>query len=92
MSSMSAYLAVSALLQTVKQGDKLAKTEEFIARLGYGYNIRDGFLCRQGTGEISSNDLKLLALCSDFVLVITNTVYQLNDTYKNTTKQQRSGQ
>ena len=89
---MSAYLAVSALLQTVKQGDKLAKTDEFNARLGCGYRIRDGFLYRQGTGQISSNDLRLLALCSGFGLVITNTMYQLEDKGKNTSKQPRSGQ
>ena len=51
----------------------------------------EGVLGRHGTGKMNSNGLRLLTLCREFDLQITNTMFQLPEKHKNTWKHPRSG-
>ena len=85
------YASLAAVLQTVERGDRLVLMGDFNARVGSDYMIWEGVLGRHGTGKMNSNGLRFLSLCSEFGLVITNTMYQLKNKHKNTWKHPRSG-
>lgn len=63
---------------------------DFNARVERNLDFWGGALGRLGTGKMNSNGLRLLSLCAEHELNITNTVFQQKDKYKNTLKHQRS--
>ena len=85
------YGALSTILQSVDHRDKLMLMGDFNARVGNDHEIWPEVLGRHGTGKMNSNGLRLLSLCQEFNLKLTNTMFQQADIYKNTWKHPRSG-
>ena len=85
------YSALTQLLQGVKRQDKLVLLGDFNARVGTDTEVWSGILGSHGTGNMNSNGLRLLSLCSEFDLTITNTRFQMKNIYKNTWRHPRSG-
>ena len=85
------YASLSAVLQAVDHRDKLVLLGDFNARVGCDHVVWEGVLGRHGTGKMNNNGLRLLTMCQEFNLLITNTLFQLKDKHKNTWKHPRSG-
>ena len=85
------YCALTQLLQSVKPEDKLVLMGDFNARVGTDAEVWNGILGPHGTGNMNSNGLRLLSLCSEFDLTITNTRFQIKNIHKNTWRHPRSG-
>ena len=76
----------------MKREDKLVLAGDFNARVVTDTEVWSGILGSHGTGNLNSNGLKLLSLCSEFVLTITNTRFQMKNIYKSTWRHPRSSQ
>ena len=63
---------------------------DFNATMGKELHVWGDVLGRHGMGKINSNGLRLLTLCPDLDLQLTNTLFQLADISKNTRKHPRS--
>ena len=85
------YSALTLLLQGVSREDRLVLMGDFNARVGADTDVWEGVLGPHGTGKMNANGLRLLSLCSEFDLSITNTRFQMRNIYKNTWKHPRSG-
>ena len=85
------YCSLTQLLQSVNREDKLWLLGDFNARVGADASVWPGILGKHGTGNMNNNGLRLLTVCSEFDLTITNTRFQLKNMYKNTWKHPRSG-
>ena len=85
------YSALDATLQNIPNADKVVLMGDFNARVGKNWQLWDGALGRHGTGNMNSNGLRLLTLCAEHGLVLTNTLFQQKDKYKNTWQHPRSG-
>lgn len=85
------YSALDATLNNISKTDKVVLMGDFNARVGKNWEFWGGVLGRHGTGKMNSNGLRLLSLCAEHELNITNTVFQQKDKYKNTWKHPRSG-
>ena len=85
------YSSLDSVLQNINQTDKIALMGDFNARVGRNKDLWDGAIGNHGTGNMNSSGLRLLTLCAEHELVITNTIYQQSDKYKNTWKHPRSG-
>ena len=55
---------------------------DFNARVGRNHDIWHGVNGHHGVGNMNSSALRLLSLCSEFGLAITNTFFQLCDMHK----------
>lgn len=84
------YTNLRSVLDKIPLTDKLLLMGDFNARVGRDADIWAGVIGKHGTGKCNSNGRRLLALCQSYGLVITNTVFQLPDKYKNTWMHQRS--
>ena len=60
--------------RTVSARDKIALLGDFNARVGSNHHIWNGIIGKHGVGNVNSNGLRLLNLCSEFDLIITNTI------------------
>ena len=85
------YGSLSAVLQSTNPNDKLMLMGDFNARVGKDHLVWGDVLGKHGTGKMNSNGLRLLTLCQEFNLQLTNTMFQLADIHKNTWKHPRSG-
>ena len=63
---------------------------DFNARVGAKHDVWSGVMGRHGVGSCNDNGLRLLSLCSEFGLCITNTLFQLRDMHKTTWMHPRS--
>ena len=79
----------SAINQTPRE-DKLILLGDFNARVGREYHIWGGVIGHHGVGNMNSNGLRLLSLCSEHNLVITNTHFQLKNKHKTSWMHPRS--
>ena len=70
----SFYDCLRATLQAVPHNDRLVLLGDFNARVGTNHNVWAGVVGRHGLGNANSNGIRLLNLCSEFGLVITNFV------------------
>ena len=70
------YDSLRSTLRTVSARDKIALLGDFNARVGSNHHIWNGIIGKHGVGNINSNGLRLLNLCSEFDLIITNTLFQ----------------
>jgi len=86
----SFYNCLRATLQTVPPNDRLVILGDFNARVGTNHNVWAGVIGRHGLGNANSNGIRLLNLCSEFGLVITNTLFQQRNQRKATWMHPRS--
>ena len=73
------YGSLSSVLQSTNPNNKLMLMEDFNARMGKDHLVWGEVLDRHGTGKMNSNGLRLLTLCPEINLQLTNTMFQLAD-------------
>jgi len=86
----SSYSCLRAILQAVPRNDRLVILGDFNARVGTNHNVWSGNIRKHGIGNANRNGLRLLNLCSEFGLVITNTLFQQRNQRKATWMHPRS--
>ena len=78
------YSILRDVVKTVSIKDKLIIAGDFNASVGKKVENWPGVICPNGIGKCNSNGKMLLAFCSEFQLVITNTVFKHNPHHLNT--------
>ena len=84
------YDNLRSALRSVPPQDKVALLGDFNARVGTNHHIWNGVIGKHGVGNVNSNGLRLLNLCSEFDLIITNTLFQQRNQLKTTWMHPRS--
>lgn len=84
------YETLDSTLRRVPRADKIILLGDFNARVGSSANIWPKVLGSHGVGKMNANGLRLLSLCAEHNLVITNTIFQQPDKYKCSWKHPRS--
>ena len=84
------YDTLNTALERIPRQDKILLLGDFNARVGSDYNIWPGIIGRYGTGNCNSNGVRLLALCAQHGLAITNTMFQLKARHRVSWKHPRS--
>ena len=64
------------VISGVKHKDKLILMGDFSARVGADHVTWEGVSGHLSVGRMNSNGLRLLSICSDFNLTITNILFQ----------------
>ena len=78
------YDMLEHTLRNIPQTDKILLLGDFNARVGSNNLVWGGIIGRHGVGHENANGLRLLNLCAEDNLIITNTLFQLPDKYKTT--------
>ena len=78
------YNQLASVLSGIPRTDKLLLIGDFNARIGRDNDKWPLVMCKHGIGKCHSNDELLLALCSEFELTVTNTMFKQKDE-RNTT-------
>jgi len=86
----SFYAALRSTLQHIPRTDKLLLLDDFSARVGANHQVWQTAIERHGVGKSNNNDLRLLEICSEFSLYITNTMFQLQNKFKTSWMHPRS--
>ena len=86
----SFYDLLDNTLRRIPRKDKILLLGDFNARVGTDHNTWKGVLGRHGTGKCNSNGVRLLTLCAQHNLLITNSIFQLKDKHKTSWKHPRS--
>ena len=86
------YSSLDQCLNEANKNDKIILLGDFNARVGKRNDIWRGVLGCHGVGKMNDNGLRLLSLCSEHKLLITNTTFRLRDKYKTTWMHPRSKQ
>uniref|UniRef100_W5LXS8 Endonuclease/exonuclease/phosphatase domain-containing protein n=1 Tax=Lepisosteus oculatus TaxID=7918 RepID=W5LXS8_LEPOC len=73
-------------------GDKPLLMDDFNARVGNDFRIKNGVLEHHGANKMNTNGLLLLSFCGENDLSITNTLFRQADKYKTTWMHSRSKQ
>ena len=68
------YDNLRSTLRTVPPEDKAALLSDFNARVGTNHLIWNGVIGKHGVSNVNSNGLRLLNLCSEFDLIINDTI------------------
>ena len=76
------YDTLYSTLRRISQDDKIILLGDFNARVGRNHDVWHGVIGHHGVGNMNSSDLRLLYLCSELGLAITNTFFQLRDMHK----------
>jgi len=84
------YAALRSTFQHVPRTDKLLLLGDFNARVGANDQVRQTVIGRHGVGKSNNNGLRLLEVCSEFSLCITNTMFQLQNKFKTSWMHPRS--
>ena len=84
------YQALDSVLHNISRTDKVVLMGDFNARVGSNKELWGGAIGHHGTSKMNDNGLRLLSMCAEHQLVITNTIFQLKDKYKNTWMHPRS--
>ena len=77
----SFYQALHEALLRIPKSDKILLLGDFNAQIGQDSGIWKGVLGRHGIGQANSNGMRLLTLCSEHNLTISNTTFQQNNKY-----------
>ena len=86
------YNQLASVLSGIRSTDKLLLIGDFNARIGRDNDKWPLVMGKHGVGKCNSNDELLLALCSEFVLIVTNTMFKQKDERKTTWMHPRSKQ
>ncbi|XP_026746155.1 craniofacial development protein 2-like [Trichoplusia ni] len=84
------YQHLRKTLENIPICDKVILLGDFNARVGTDCDIWNGALGKHEIGKCNDNGLRLLSLCAQFNLSITNTYFRLADKYKTSWMHPRS--
>ena len=84
------YEQLHETLAGISNGDKIVLLGDFNARVGRDSAVWEGVIGRNGVGNMNANGLRLLTLCTEFSLTITNTVFRMKNRYKTSWMHPRS--
>ena len=84
------YRALDSAIQKTQTTDKLILLGDFNARVGTEHLVWNKVLGQHGVGKMNNNGLRLLSLCAEHQLVITNTTFQMKNRLKTTWQHPRS--
>ena len=84
------YDTLYSTLRRISQDDKIILLGDFNARVGINHDLWHGVIGHHGVGNMNSSGLRLLSLCSELGLAITNTFFQLRDMHKTSWMHPRS--
>ena len=84
------YGMLGNILQNIVATDKIILLGDFNARVGSNHLVWGGIIGKHGVGHENANGLRLLNLCAEHDLVITNTTFQMPDKFKTTWMHPRS--
>ena len=76
------YQSLDEALRQIPKTDKILLLGDFNARVGRDNRIWSGVLGGHGVGQVNSNGMRLLTLCAEHDLTLTNTLFQQKDKYK----------
>ena len=76
------YNQLASVLSGIPRTDKLLLIGDFIARIGRDKDKWPLVMGKHGIGKCTSNGELLLALCSEFELIVTNTMFKQKDERK----------
>ena len=85
------YKQLASVLSGIPRTDKLLLIEDFNARIGRDNHKWPLVTGKHGIGLCNSNSELLLILCSEFELIVTNTMFKQKDERKTTWMHPRSG-
>ena len=86
----SFYQSLDEALRRIPKNDKIFLLGDFNARVAQNNTIWSGVLGRHGIGQANANGMRLLTLCSEHNLTITNTIFQQKTKYKTSWMHPRS--
>ena len=75
---------LTSVLSGISRTDKLLLIGDFNARIGRENDKWSLVISKRGIGKCNSNGELLLALCSEFELIVTNTIFKQEDESKTT--------
>ena len=84
------YESLHSTLTAIPKEDKILLLGDFNARVGKQAHLWPRVIGKHGVGKMNNNGLRLLTLCSELNLVVTNTTFQLKNRYKTTWTHPRS--
>ena len=84
------YNQLASVLSGIPRTDKLLLIGDFNARIGRDSDKWPLVMGKHGIGKCNSNGELLLALCSEFELIVTNTMFKQKDERKTTWMHPRS--
>lgn len=84
------YSALDSVLRKASPKDKIVLMGDFNARVGSRTDLWRDVIGAHGIGKMNNNGLRLLSLCSQHDLVITNTLFRLKLKYKTSWMHPRS--
>ena len=84
------YSQLKGTLRNIPSTDKLLLIGDFNARIGRENDKWPSALGKYGIGKCNSNGELLLALCTEFDLIVTNTMFTQKDEHKTTWTHPRS--
>ena len=84
------YNRLDEILRRIPNNDKILLMGDFNARVGSNHLAWEGVLGWNGVGSCNANGHRLLTLCAEHQLTITNTRFQLKEIYKTTRMHPRS--
>ena len=84
------YIQLASVLSGIPRTHKLLLIGDFNARIGRDNDKWPLVMGKHGIGKCNSNGELLLALCSEFVLTVTNTMFKQKDERKTTWMHPRS--
>ena len=84
------YSQLKGALRNIPSTDKLLLIGDFNARIGRENDKWPSALGTYGIGKCNSNGELLLALCTEFDLIVTNTMFKQKDAHKTTWTHPRS--
>ena len=76
------YIALDTDLMKACPKDKIILLGDFNARVDSRTDLWRGIIGAHGIGKMNTNGLRLLSLCSQHELAITNTFFRLKAKYK----------